>query len=124
MRDLLELYQKSGATASRLGELHELVQPTLEELTDTLGYERAFVALVESGEEAGSAGVGVSVPEQMMDVLAMRARAEEPPGPLVHALHIGKPVRIDDVLRDSRVPDSMRAAYADCGLLAFAAIPL
>jgi signal transduction histidine kinase len=124
MRDLLELYQKSGATASRLGELHELVQPTLEELTDTLGYERAFVALVESGDEAVSGAVGVNVPEQMMDVLAMRARAEEPPGPLVHALHIGKPVRIDDVLRDSRVPDSMRAAYADCGLLAFAAIPL
>ena len=44
-------------------------------------------------------------------------------GPIREALRTGRPVRVDSVLRDSRVADVNRAYYADMGLVAFAAIP-
>src|SRR2546423_196245 len=58
MRDLLELYQRGGETASRLSQLHELAQPPLKEqpiteaeVNELLPFAgRLIAALAERGE--------------------------------------------------------------------------
>lgn len=121
MNDLLQLYQ-SSETAHRLAELHELIQPTIEELTRTHGYERAFFVLIDRQTAAIRGAVGVNVPESLeaLPELWQDARI----GPLAQAFQSGRPVRIDDAVRDPRVPESMRSLYSALGLLSFAAIPL
>ena len=120
MRDLLDLFQQTEGEA-RLAELHELAQPILRELADTLGYQRAFVALVDPERRCLQGAVGINVPDELVE--ALRARVDEP-GPLVQAFLLGKPTRVDDALRDPRVPESLRPYYSALGMQAFAAIPL
>lgn len=66
MPSLLELYQSVG-TAGRLAEVHEAAQPVLEALTQTLGYERAFVALVDPELHTVQWVAGVNAPEDLLD---------------------------------------------------------
>src|SRR5580700_6543253 len=101
MPDLLELYQ-TGETARRLMELHELARPTLENLVETLGYRRAFVVLadVERGRVLG--GVGANVPEQLLEHLA--ETPPDQPGPFIDVLRESWPLRIEDPLREPRIP--------------------
>ena len=120
MRDLLELYQNSE-TIHRLAELHQQVQPTLEELARTLGYQRAFVALVDPDLGAVQGTAGVNPPEDLLQLVSLAGGGE---GPILESLRLGRPVRVDDALRDARIPESERAYYARFGMLAFAAIPL
>jgi signal transduction histidine kinase len=121
MRDLLELYE-SATTATRMAELHDLVQPTLDELAAALDYQRAFIVVLDEERGTLEAAVGVNVPDELLEKI--RARSDEAPGPLVQAFHTGKPLHVDDALRDPRIPEARRPYYADAGLLAFAAIPL
>jgi PAS domain S-box-containing protein len=121
MRDLLELYESAGLS-SRAADLYEMVQPTLEELAETLGYERAFVVLVDEDHDRLEAAVGVNVPDDLLEKIG--ARQDESPGPFVQAFHSGKPLRIEDALRDSRIPEGRGSYYTDAGLLAFAVVPL
>jgi signal transduction histidine kinase len=121
MTNLLDLYQDSD-TVRRLAELHELVQPTLEELTQSLGYERAFFILMDQDTAAIRGGVGVNLPDAWLEM--MQHQQDEHTGPLAHAFRSGRPVRVDDAVRDPRVPESKRALYSTVGLLAFAAVPL
>lgn len=120
MRDLLEIYQNSE-TASRIAELHDLLQPTLAELAQALGYERAFVAVIDeqSGHVLGT--VGVNPPEGLLETVSVEA---EEPGPIVQSLRVGRPLRVDDALRDTRVSEVVRHYYAMHDLIAFAAVPL
>src|SRR4051812_31652719 len=120
MQDLLELSQ-SNPIAERLAELHETAQPVLEELARDLGYERAFAALVDADAGTIEGTVGIDPPDAL---LAARAAAPDEPGPIVQSLRIGRPLRVDDALRDPRIADSLRSAYAQAGLIAFAAVPL
>ena len=121
MRDLLGLYA-SATVATRMAELHELVQPTLEELASALDYQRAFIVLLDEERGTLEEAVGVNVPDEVLDKI--RERADEAPGPLVQAFQTGKPLHVDDALRDPRIPEARRPYYADAGLLSFAAIPL
>jgi PAS domain-containing protein len=121
MRDLIELY-RSGEETRRLADLYELVQPTVEEIAWTLGYERAFVALADSEHSLILGGVGVNVPETLLARLG--SISPELPGPFLDALHASRPLRVDDALRDPRIPESARSYYADQGLISFAVIPL
>jgi signal transduction histidine kinase len=121
MNDLLTLYQ-SSEIAHRLAELHELVQPATEELTRTLGYDRAFFVLMDRQTAAIRGAVGVNVPETLEAVPELWYEAHG--GPLAQSFQSGRPVRVDDAVRDPRVPESMRALYSTSGLLSFAAIPL
>ncbi len=118
--DLFDIYRSSG-TAARLAELHELVLPTLEMLAGALGYERAFVCLVDS--EAGSVAgmVGVNPPDGLLENNVFDLSQHTP---IVEALRSGRPLRVDDVMRDPRVPEAARPHYAGYGLIAFAAVPL
>ncbi len=121
MQDLLEVYQ-SATSAARMAELHDLVQPILEELAAALDYRRAFIVVLNEGQGTLEEAVGVNVPDEIQEKI--RARPDEPPGPLVQAFQSGRPLHVDDALRDPRIPEGRRSYYADAGLLAFAAIPL
>jgi signal transduction histidine kinase len=121
MRDLLEVYQ-SAPIGTRMAELHELAQPTLDELASVLGYERAFVVVLDEDRGTLEDAVGVNVPDEIREKI--RLRLDEEPGPLVQAFQSGKPLHVDDALRDPRIPEGRRPYYADAGLHAFAAIPL
>lgn len=121
MNDLLKLYQSSEA-ANRLAELHELTESTLADLTRTLGYERAFFVLMDRETAAVRGAVGVNVPDSLVSLPDLWQDARS--GPLAQSLQSGRPVRIDDALRDPRVPESMRALYSAFGMLSFAVIPL
>jgi len=118
--DLFDIYRSSG-TAARLAELHELVQPTLELLARALGYERAFVCLVDVEAGSVSGMVGVNPPDGLLETDAF----DLPEHTLfVEALRGGRPLRVDDAMRDPRVPEAARPHYAGYGLIAFAAVPL
>jgi signal transduction histidine kinase len=121
MRDLLEVYA-SAPVATRMAELHELVQPTLEELATVLDYQCAFIVVLDEERGTLEEAVGVNVPDEILEKI--RARLDEEPGPLVLAFQTGKPLHVDDALRDPRIPEGRRPYYADAGLHAFAAIPL
>jgi PAS domain S-box-containing protein len=121
MQDLLELYE-TRENAARLTELHELVAPVLEDLQQKLGYERAMVLLVDQDERTIQGAVGINVPDDLLGML--RLNDEETPGPILEALSTGRPIRVDDALRDGRIVESNRAYYAMTGMLSFAAIPL
>src|SRR4051794_17833910 len=121
MRDLLEVYERAPV-AARMAELHELVQPTLDELATALGYQRAFIVLLNEARGSLEEAVGVNVPDGLLEQI--RPRLDEAPGPLVQAFQSGKPLHVDDALRDPRIPEARRPYYADAGLLAFATIPL
>src|SRR3712207_9497472 len=109
MNDLLKLYQ-SSETAHRLAELHELIQPTLEELTQTRGYERAFFVLMDRQTAAIRGAVGVNVPESLETLPELWQDART--GPLAQAFQSGRPTRVDDAGRDPRGPASMRTRYS------------
>lgn len=119
MSNLLDLYH-NNETVRRLAELQEVVQPTLEELAGVLGYGRAFVTLVDPVQQCVQGAVGVNPPEEVPETTA----AADGPGPVLRAFLTGRPLRVDDALRDPRVPESERPLYARAGMLAFAAVPL
>lgn len=120
VRDLLDLYERSE-TVSRLAELQELVQPILEDLAAALGCERAFVALVNAEPGVIEGTVGINPPDSLVDIVG--AGLEEQ-GPIVQSLRQGKPMRVDNALRDSRVPENERAYFARLDMIAFAMVPL
>ena len=121
MQNLLENYE-TNPRADRLTELHGLVAPVLEDLQGKLGYERAIVLLVNPEQAMIQGAVGINVPEDLEE--ALRLQEDDVPGPILQALVTGRPVRVDDALRDGRVVDSNRAFLAIMGMLSFAAIPL
>jgi PAS domain S-box-containing protein len=121
MRNLLDLYQ-GGEIRKRLSDVHELVQPVVEEIAGTLGYNRAFVALADGEHGRILGAVGVNVPEALIERLS--EVSTEPPGPFLQALYDSRPLRVDDALRDSRIPEFTRAPYAELDLISFAVIPL
>ena len=68
MRDLLGIYPSSDIDR-RLAELEELLRETLQELTDALGYERAFVALLDRERGVIEGAVGINVPDELLEGL-------------------------------------------------------
>src|SRR5438552_1053490 len=114
MSELLDLYQGRLAH-SHLADLHDAVQPVLEELSQALGYATAFVALIDVEQEIVEGVAGVAAPEPLIDLL---------PLVLVQTLRLGKPLRVDDTMHDPRLGRELREECLSLGMLAFAAIPL
>ncbi len=120
MTSLLDIYT-TGPSANRMAELHDVVQPTLVELAQSLGYERAFLTVLNADKNALEGVFGVNIP---MDLLETFNASLEEPTHLVQSLLDGRVRRVDDVLRDSYVSERLRPFYVNSGMLAFAAIPL
>jgi signal transduction histidine kinase len=120
MRDLLELYQ-SKELVGRLAALDELVRPALTELTSTLGYERAFVVILDGERGHATGAVGVNVSDEVLDRLTFGIGEG---GIIAQSLRAGRPVHVDDALRDPRLTEHERVHLADLGLVSFAVVPL
>lgn len=114
MQSLFDLYRRPG-TAKGFGELHELLQPTLEELGRALELGQAFVAPVDAERELLEGAVGAFVPDSLLDEL---------PPLVIPALRLGKSIQVDDALRDSRLSATLREQCLELGLLSFAIVPL
>lgn len=114
MQSLFELYQQRD-TARGLDELHDLLQPTLEELAHALSFNRTFVALVDVEAEILEGTVGADLPDSMLDELSEVA---------VPLLRQGRPLRVDDALRDPQLPATLREQCVEHRLLSFAILPL
>src|SRR2546428_13198159 len=98
MSELLDLYQ-GRLSHSHLADLHDAVQPVLEELSQALGYATAFVALIDVEQEIVEGVAGVSAPEALINLL---------PVILVQTLRLGKPLRVDDTMHDPRPRRQLR----------------
>ncbi len=120
MTSLLDIYG-ADRSADAMAELHEVVQPTLEELAQNLGYERAFLTVLNKEKNALEGVFGVNVPVDLLETF--NAPLEEPTH-IVQALIEGRVRRVDDVLRDPEVSERLRPFYVNSGMLAYAAIPL
>lgn len=121
MRDLLEIYEQRDLSRQQR-ELHELVLPALEDLTRRLGFERAFLAMVDPEERRVWGVASVNIPEDAFEGFQMQL--EEKNGVLIDSIAQGKPLIIQDALRDGRIAEEGRPYFIRFGMFCFAAVPL
>jgi signal transduction histidine kinase len=100
----------------------ETLEPLLDDLMRTLGFERAVVLLYEDERSAlaGSFGIGVSdtIARELLIPLALTD------DPIVAALRGGVPQRIRDATTDERISPAVREALAKAGIGPIVAAPL
>lgn len=114
MQSIFELYQRRE-TPKGFGELHDLLQPMLAEVAHAIQLDQAFVVLVDVERGILEGVVGTFVPESLLDEL---------PPVVIPTLRSGKPIQVDDALRDPRLPAPLREQCLEFGMLSFAAVPL
>jgi PAS domain S-box-containing protein len=100
----------------------ETLEPLLDDLMRTLGFERAVVLLYddESAALAGSFGIGVAdtIARELLIPLAL------PDDPIVAALRGGIPQRIRDATSDERISAAVRETLTKAQLGPLVAAPL
>jgi PAS domain S-box-containing protein len=120
MADLLERPQRSSAPPPR--DPRETLEPLLDELMRTLGFERAVVLLYDDDRAslAGSFGIGVAdaIARELVLPLA------NPDDPIVGVLRAGAPERIPDATTDERIFSGVREILARARLGPMVAAPL
>src|SRR5437867_9455851 len=108
--------------APPLRDPRETLEPLLDELMRSHGFERAVVLLYdeERAALAGSFGIGVSdeIARELVIALA------QPDDPIVVALRGGLPQRIADAMSDVRISATARAVLSRAGLGPIVAAPL
>src|SRR2546430_1877825 len=110
-----------GPTAGSLVEaLPDLVAPILDDLCHGLGYRRGVVMIFDDRRQLVEAVLGAMPSDPWSEIVS----GMDEQGPIREALRTGRPLRVDNVLRDSRVAETNRGHYADMGMVAYAAIPL
>src|SRR5260221_13803878 len=102
MTDLLQLYEQTS-TQHEARDLRQTLGPMLDGLSRALGYRRALVALYEPGRGVLRGSVGLSVPEALAESLEVPLSAET--HPLVQALLLDRPVRVESVATDPGLPE-------------------
>src|SRR5882672_433563 len=119
MADVLDRQQRRTAA---LRDPRETLEPLLDDVMRSLGFERAVVLLydAERAALAGSFGIGVSdeIARELVIALA------EPDDPIVVALRGGLPQRIPDPTSDVRISATARAILSRAGLGPIVAAPL
>jgi signal transduction histidine kinase len=106
---------------SRPDTLHEQVHQVLEELSNGLGYNLAFVALANARSNALEGAFGVNVPPFLLESLSIPL---DNTCPLVQTLRRDRIMRVEDALMDSRMPDVMRGFCASAGIQSLLIVPL
>jgi len=118
MADLLERARRSAP----LRDARETLEPLLDELMRSLGFERAAVLLYDEDRAAlvGSFGIGVAdaVARELVIPFAL------PDDPIVAVLRGGLTERIRDATTDERISPATRAILAKAKLGAIVATPL
>ena len=111
----------SSRATQRVAELQDLLQPMLEELAANEGYERTFVILTSEDKTEVVGAFGVNVP---YDLLEPTPDGTDRPRLFTTALTEGRMIRVEDVLRDPQIPESLRARFVNHNMLSFAVVPL
>jgi PAS domain S-box-containing protein len=100
----------------------ETLEPLLDELMRTLGFERAVVLLYDDESAALTGSFGIGVPDPIArELLIPLALTDDP---IVAALRGGLPQRIRDATSDERISEGVRATMAKAKLGPIVAAPL
>src|SRR5437868_8886551 len=120
MADLLERPQRRSAPPPR--DPRESLEPLLDELMRTLGFERAVVLLYDDDRASLAGGFGIGVPDAIARELVLPLA--NPDDPIVGVLRSGVPERIRDATTDERIFTGVREILARARLGPIVAAPL
>src|SRR5947208_2466862 len=119
MADVLERARRRSAPRS---DARETLEPLLDELMRSLGFERAAVLLYDEDRAALAGRFGIGVPEPIARELVIPlALADDP---IVAVLRGGLPARIRDATTDERISPAIRNTLAQARLGPIVAAPL
>src|SRR5438309_166844 len=123
MADLLERRKRRPAAPLRdPSDPRETLEPLLDELMRSLGFERAVVLLYDEERAALLGSFGIGVPDTIArELLIPLANADDP---IVVALRGGLPQRIGDATSDARISAPARETLGRAGLGPIVAAPL
>jgi len=120
MADVLDRRQRRPAPPLR--DPRETLEPLLDELMRSHGFERAVVLLYDEERAALAGGFGIGVPDEIARELVIAV--SEPDDPIVVALRGGLPQRIPDAISDARISAAARETLARARLGPIIAAPL
>jgi PAS domain S-box-containing protein len=100
----------------------ETLEPLLDELMRTLGFERAVVLLYDDESAALTGSFGIGVPDPIARELLIPLALQD--DPIVAALRGGIPQRIRDATSDERISAAVRATLTKAKLGPIVAAPL
>src|SRR2546428_12428141 len=120
MADVLDRKQRRPAPPLR--DPRETLEPLLDELMRSHGFERAVVLLYDEERAALAGSCGIGVPDEIARELVIAVA--QPDDPIVVALRGGLPQRIPDAIRDARISAAARETLARARLGPIVAAPL
>ncbi len=120
MADVLERARRRSAAPTR--DARETLEPLLDELMRSLGFERAAVLLYDADRAALAGSFGVGVPDAIARELVLPLA--DPDDPIVAALRGGVPQRIRDATTDERILAAVREILGRAKLGPIVAAPL
>src|SRR5437899_8599052 len=120
MADVLERQKRRPAAPLR--DPRETLEPLLDEVVRSLGFERAVVLLFEDERAALVGRFGIGVPDTLArELVTPLTQADDP---MVVALRGGVPQRIRDARTDERIAAAVRDTLRRAGLGPIVAAPL
>src|SRR2546428_6088106 len=120
MADVLERLKRRPAAPLR--DPRETLEPLLDEIMRSLGFERAVVLLYDEERAALAGTFGIGVPDAIARELVIPLAS--PGDPIVVALRGGLPQRIPDATSDIRITAAARETLGRAGLGPIVAAPL
>src|SRR5437667_771959 len=119
MADVLE---RAGRRSAPRSDARETLEPLLDELMRSLGFERAAVLLYDEDRAALAGSFGIGVPDPIARELVIPLALSDVP--VVAVLRGGLPERIRDATTDERISPGIRETLAKAKLGAIVAAPL
>ena len=119
MADVLERARRRSAPAR---DPRETLEPLLDEVMRSLGFERAAVLLYDGDRAALAGGFGIGVPDAIVRELVIPLALTD--DPIVAVLRGGLPEHIRDAINDDRISPAVRNTLAQAKLGPIVAAPL
>src|SRR5437867_4232290 len=119
MADVLE---RAGRRSAPRSDARETLEPLLDELMRSLGFERAAVLLYDEDRAALAGSFGIGVPDAIDRELVIPLALSD--DPLVAALRGGRAARSRDANADERISPAIREILAKAKLGPIVAAPL
>src|SRR5438132_4990847 len=119
---MADVSQRALGRSAPLRDPRETLEPLLDELMRSLGFERAAVLLYDEDRAALAGRFGIGVPDAIARELVIPlALADDP---VVAVLRGGLPARIRDATTDERISPAIRNTLAQARLGPIVAAPL
>ena len=119
---MADVIQRALGRSAPLRDPRETLEPLLDELMRSLGFERAAVLLYDEDRAALAGRFGIGVPDAIARELVIPlALADDP---VVAVLRGGLPARIRDATTDERISPAIRNTLAQARLGPIVAAPL